>query len=110
MSKFNVGDRVRILRLDDMSSAGMIEYIGQIGVVKTVDEEESEISYGISFESENHDVRWWFEESSLKFEGRKFLVNLDEVFHIVINARKKYPEARNILDEIIYKIGGLPCK
>lgn len=110
MNKFNVGDRVKVLYLDDISSKGMIEYVGQIGIIRTVDEEENGISYGISFGSDNHDFCWWFRESSLVLEEKNSLVNIDEVFHIIINARENYPEVRNVLDEIIYKIGGLPCK
>lgn len=109
MSKFNVGDRVKVLCLDDMSNNNMIKYIGQIGVIIAVDEEEIEPSYGVSFGSDKCDSCWWFRKSSLAFEERNFLVNINEVLQIVINARKNYPEARNVLDEIIYKIGGLPC-
>ena len=110
MSRFNVGDRVKVLCLDDMSSDGIVEYIGKIGMIIAVDGEEIETSYRVSFESDNYGVCWWFREHSLAFEGKNFLVNLDEVFHIITNAREDYPEAKNVLNEIIYKIGELPCK
>ncbi len=110
MSRFNVGDRIKVLCLDDMSNKNMIKYIGQTGVTIAVDEEEIEPSYGISFGNDKCDSCWWFRESSLAFEEKNSLVNIGEVFQIIINARENYPEARNFLDEIIYKIGGLPCK
>lgn len=106
MSRFNIGDRVKILCLDDMSSGDMIKYIGQVGVVKAIDEE----SYGISFENDYYGIPWWFRESSLAFEGRNFLVNMDGILRIITDAREDYPEARNILDEIMYKIGELQCR
>lgn len=108
--RFNIEDRVKVLCLDDMSNNNMIQYIGQTGTIVAVDEEENETSYGVSFENDNYDTCWWFRESSLEFEGRKFLVNTDEVLHIITNAREDYPEARDILDKIIYKISGLLCK
>lgn len=111
MNKFNVGDRVKVLCLDDISSTSMVNYVGQIGIIRTIDEEEeNEISYGVSFESDYYNICWWFRESSLVFEEKNSLVNIDKVFQIIINAREDYPEASNIFDEIIYKIGGLPCK
>lgn len=111
MSKFNVGDSVKVLCLDDISSNGMVEYVGQVGIIRIIDEKkENEISYGVSFESDYYEIYWWFRESSFALEEKNSLVNIDEVFQIIINAREDYPEASNIFDEIIYKIGGLPCK
>ena len=111
MSKFNVGDRVKILHLDEISNDGMAKYIGQIGIVKDIHKKEKgEVTYAISFESYNHVSRWWFKESSLKFKGRKSLININEVWCIITNIKEEHPEVKNILDEIIYKIGGLPCR
>jgi hypothetical protein len=111
MSRFNIGDRVKILCLDDISSTGMVNYVGQIGIIRTIDEEEeNETSYGVSFESDYYKICWWFREPSLVFEEKNPLVNINEVFQIIINAREDYPEESDIFDEIICKIGELPCK
>ena len=107
MSKFNVGDRVKVLCLDDMSTESMIEYVGKIGIVKTLDEKD----YGILFEDDYYEhICWWFRESSLEFAVDSNLINTDSVLYIILKERGSHPEAIKVLDKIIYEIGVLSCK
>ena len=100
--KFKVGDKVRILKMDEWSNEDMVDNIGRIGIIASCSNEEGVNGYLID--------GFWYMENSLELtESKKDcneeLISKNDVLNILYGA---------ISDEticgLIRRVRELPCK
>ncbi len=100
--KFKVGDRVRILKIDEWSSENMV---GRIGIIVDRDDYEGINGYLVD-SGDKYIGSFWYMENSLELtEPKEELISKDDVLNILYEAFNY----RGICD-IIRRVRELPCK
>lgn len=116
--KFNIGDEVKILKIDNWSCEEMENDIGKFGIIIECDNEDGINGYAIklSKDASLFSEPFWYMEDSLKLVKSKKLnnkiVSQHEVTNIVWNEmmRDYTEETYSALLNILNKIERLPCK
>lgn len=104
--KFNVGDRVKILKMDEWSNDGMVDDIGRIGTIVDLSDDEGVNGYLVNLGDEYIDDFYYYMENSLELtESKEELISKDDVLNILYEAFNY----RGICD-IIRRVRELPCK
>lgn len=104
--KFNVGDRVKILKMDEWSNDGMVDDIGRIGTIVDLSDDEGVNGYLVNLGDEYIGDFYYYMENSLELtESKEELISKDDVLNILYEAFNY----RGICD-IIRRVRELPCK
>lgn len=107
--KFNIGDRVKILKMDKWSCSGMEENIGKIGVIIGRDDEDGVVGYDIGLE--NGRTTWYYAEDSLKLElVNKGMINKDDILSILYDTKENGVINYGTICDLIRRVRELPCK
>ena len=106
--KFKVGDRVRILEMDEWSCKGMEANIGKIGVVVNHNDDEGINGYVIDLRDGHFE--WFYMEDSLeliesKEDCNEELISKNDVLNILYGAISD-----ETICDLIRRVRELPCK
>lgn len=107
--KFNVGDRIKILKMDEWSNDGMVDDIGRIGIIVDCSNDEGVNGYLVELGDKNIGGFYYMENSleltESKDDYNEELISKDDVLNILYGAFNH----REICD-IIRRVRELPCK
>lgn len=104
--KFKVGDKVRILKMDEWSNENMEDDIGRIGTIVDRSNDEGVNGYLVNLGDEYIGDFYYYMENSLELtESKEELISKDDVLNILYEAFNY----RGICD-IIRRVRELPCK
>lgn len=106
--KFNIGDMVRILRLDEYSYRGMEADIGKIGVVAARSKDEGVVGYDIIFKNDDR-FTWFYLEDSLELINEEMIRKYD-VLSILYETKEGGIFNYGIICDLIRRVRELPCK
>ena len=107
--KFKVGDRVRILKIDEWSSENMKDNIGQLGIITECNDDVGINGYHIK------DIlgsEYWYKEDSLELVESDIRLNRDVVSRKRILELLQYAKEHKdvTIDDLILCVRELPCK
>ena len=104
--KFKVGDKVRILKMDEWSNENMADDMGRIGTIVDRSNDEGVNGYLVNLGDEYIGDFYYYMENSLELtESKEELISKDDVLNILYEAFNY----RGICD-IIRRVRELPCK
>ena len=112
--KFNVGDKVKILKMDNWSNDDMANDIGRIGIIVDRDVEEGVNGYLV--DSGDKDISgFWYMENSLelvesKYDYNEELISKDDVLSILYEAKESGVINYGTICDLIRRVRELPCK
>ena len=116
--KFNVGDKVKILKMDDWFNENMVDDIGigRIGII--VDRSDYEGVNGYLVDLEDKDISgFWYMENSLelvdvesKDDYNEELINKDDVLSILYETKESGVINYGTICDLIRRVRELPCK
>lgn len=106
--KFKVGDRVRILKIDDWSVDNMEYDIGKIGTIIDYDNDAGVNGYLIKISK----FEYWYMENSLEFVGdcQEEMIRKDDVLNILYEAKESEIFNYGTICDLIRRVSELPCK
>lgn len=106
--KFKIGNRVRILKMDDWSVDDMKNDIGKIGTIIDYNNDEGVNGYLIK----NPKFEYWYMENSLEFvsDGQKEMIRIDDVLSILYETKESGIFNYGTICDIIRRVSELPCK
>lgn len=112
--KFKVGDKVKILKMDDWFNENMVDDIGRIGII--VDRSDYEGTNGYLVDLEDKDISGlWYMENSLelvesKYDYNEELISKDDVLSILYEAKESGVINYGTICDLIRRVRELPCK
>lgn len=112
--KFNVGDKVKILKMDDWFNENMVDDIGRIGII--VDRSDYEGINGYLVDLGDKDISgFWYMENSLelvesKYDYNEELISKDDVLSILYEIKESDVINYGTICDLIRKVRELPCK
>ena len=112
--KFKVGDKVKILKMDEWSVENMIDDIGRIGII--VDRSDDEGVNGYLVDLGDKDISgFWYMENSLELTEQKDdyneeLINKDDVLSILYETKESGVINYGTICDLIRRVRELPCK
>ena len=112
--KFNVGDKVKILKMDDWFNENMVDDIGRIGII--VDRSNYEGTNGCLVYLGDKDISgFWYMENSLelvesKDDYNEELISKDDVLSILYETKESGVINYGTICDLIRRVIGLPCK
>lgn len=106
--KFNVGDRVRILKIDDWSVDNMEYDIGKIGTIIDYNNDDGVNGYLIKISK----FEYWYMENSLEFVGdcQEEMISKDDVLNILYETKESGIFNYGTICDLIRRVRELPCK
>lgn len=112
--KFKVGDRVRILKMDEWSNEDMVNEIGRIGIIVSCDNEEGVNGYLVDL-GDKYINGLWYMENSLEFTEPKNdyneeLISKDDVLSILYEIKENEIINYETICYLIRRVSELPCK
>ena len=112
--KFEVGDKVKILKMDDWSNKNMANDIGRIGIIVDRDDDEGVTGYLVDLGDKYIDGFWYMENSLELIEQKdnynKELISKDDVLSILYETKESGVINYETICDIIRKVRELPCK
>ena len=112
--KFKVGDKVKILKMDEWSNENMVDDIGRIGII--VDRSDYEDVNGYFIDSGDKYIRgFWYMENSLelvesKDDYNEELISKDDVLSILYETKESSVINYETICDLIRRVRELPCK
>ena len=112
--KFEIGDKVKILKIDEWSIEDMIDDIGKIGII--VDRFDYEGVNGYFIDSGDKYIRgFWYMENSLelvesKDDYNEELISKDDVLSILYETKESGVINYGTICDLIRRVRELPCK
>ena len=112
--KFKVGDKVKILKMDEWSNENMVDNIGRIGII--VDRSDYEGVNGYLVDSGDKYIRgFWYMENSLelvesKDDYNEELISKDDVLSILYETKESGIFNYGTICDLIRRVRELPCK
>ena len=112
--KFNVGDKVKILKMDEWYNENMVDNIGRIGII--VDRSDYEGVNGYFIDSGDKYIRgFWYMENSLelvesKDDYNEELISKDDVLSILYETKESGVINYGTICDLIRRVRELPCK
>lgn len=103
--KFKVGDRVRVLKIDDWSVSGMEYDIGEIGTIIDYDNDDGVNSYLIKISK----FQYWYMENSLELVSEE-LISKDDVLNILYEIKENDIFNYEAMYDFVRRVRELPCK
>lgn len=107
--KFNIGDRVKILKMDGWSVDTMEDDIGKIGTIIDYTNDEGVNGYLIKISQ----FEYWYMEKSLKFVDKdddKETISKDDVLNILCETKESGIFNYGTICDLIRRVRELPCK
>ena len=105
--KFKVGDRVRILKMDEWCCRGMEENIDKIAVVVNCYNDEGAVGYNVNLS--NGKFAYFYMEDSLELVNEK-LISKDDVLSILYETKESGIFNYGTIYDLIRRVSDLPCK
>ena len=112
--KFKVGDKVKILKMDEWYNENMADNIGRIGII--VDRSDYEGVNGYFIDSGDKYIRgFWYMENSLelvesKDDYNEELISKDDVLSILYETKESGVINYGTICDLIRRVRELPCK
>ena len=112
--KFEIGDKVKILKMDEWSNENMVDDIGRIGII--VDRSDDEGVYGCLVDlGDKYICGFWYMENSLelvesKDDYNEELISKDDVLSILYEAKESGVINYGTICDLIRRVRELPCK
>ena len=112
--KFKIGDKVKILKMDDWFNENMVDNIGRIGII--VDRSDYEGVNGYFIDSGDKYIRgFWYMENSLelvesKDDYNEELISKDDVLSILYETKESGVINYGTICDLIRRVRELPCK
>ena len=112
--KFNVGDKVKILKMDEWSNDDMANDIGRIGII--IDRDDDEGANGYLVDLGDKDISgFWYMENSLelvesKYDYNEELISKDDVLSILYETKESGVINYGTICDLIRRVRELPCK
>ena len=112
--KFKVGDKVKILKMDEWSNEDMVYDIGRIGII--VDRSDYGGANGYFIDSGDKYIRgFWYMENSLelvesKDDYNEELISKDDVLSILYETKESGVINYGTICDLIRRVRELPCK
>lgn len=107
--KFKVGDRVRILKIDDWSVDNMEYDIGKIGTIMDYGNDEGVNGYLIKISK----FEYWYMENSLEFVDKgddREMIRKNDVLSILYETKESGIFHHGTICDLIRRVRELPCK
>ena len=117
--KFNIGDKVRILKMDEWSyKESMEDDVDRIGVIIDRDDEENINGYSVRVIEDFLGFGFWYMEDSLELvklekednNYKEETVNKDDVLSILYETKESEVINRGTICDLIRRVSELPCK
>ena len=112
--KFKVGDKVKILKMDEWYNENMVDNIGRIGII--VDRSDYEGVNGYFIDSGDKYIRgFWYMENSLelvesKDDYNEELISKDDVLSILYETKESGIFNYGTICDLIRRVRELSCK
>ena len=112
--KFEIGDKVKILKMDEWYNENMADNIGRIGII--VDRSDYEDVNGYFIDSGDKYIRgFWYMENSLelvesKDDYNEELISKDDVLSILYETKESGVINYGTICDLIRRVRELPCK
>ena len=112
--KFEIGDKVKILKMDEWSNEDMVYDIGRIGII--VDRSDYEGVNGYFIDSGDKYIRgFWYMENSLelvesKDDYNEELISKDDVLSILYETKESGVINYGTICDLIRRVRELSCK
>ena len=112
--KFKVGDKVKILKMDDWSNKNMADDIGRIGIIVDRDDDEGVNGYLVDL-GDKYICGFWYMENSLELTESKDdynekLISKDDVLNILYETKESGVINYGTICDLIRRVRELPCK
>ena len=106
--KFKVGDKVKILKMDEWYNENMVDNIGRIGIIVDRSDDEGVNGYLV-------DSGFWYMENSLelvesKDDYNEELISKDDVLNILYETKESGVINYGTICDLIRRVRELPCK
>ena len=106
--KFKVGDKVKILKIDEWSNENMVDDIGRIGIIVDRSDDEGVNGYLV-------DSGFWYMENSLelvesKDDYNEELISKDDVLNILYETKESGIFNYGTICDLIRRVRKLSCK
>lgn len=112
--KFKVRDKVKILKMDEWSSDGMVDDIGRIGIIIDRSNDEGVNGYLVDLGDEWLGEFWYMENSleltESKDDYNEELISKDDVLNILYETKESEIFNHETIYELIKRVSELPCK
>ena len=112
--KFNVGYKVKILKMDEWSNENMVYDIGRIGTIVDRSDDEGVNGYLVDLGDKYIDGFWYMENSleltEPKDDYNEKLISKDDVLNILYETKESGVINYETICDIIRKVRELPCK
>lgn len=108
--KFNIGDRVRILKMDEWSIENMVDKIGRIGIIVDRNDDEGVNGYLVDLGDEYGS--FYYMENSLELAKSDTELNRDTISRKRTLELLQYAKEHKdvTIDDLILCVRELPCK
>ena len=112
--KFEIGDKVKILKMDEWSNENMVDDIGRIGII--VDRSDDEGVNGCLVDlGDKYICGFWYMENSLelvesKDDYNEELISKDDVLSILYETKESGVINYGTICDLIRRVRELPCK
>ena len=112
--KFKVGDRVKILKMDEWSIENMVDNIGRIGIIVDRSDYGGENGYFIDL-VDKYVSGFWYMENSLeltepKDDYNEKLISKDDVLSILYETKESGVINYGTICDLIRQVRELSCK
>lgn len=112
--KFNIGDKVKILKMDEWSIENMVDDIGRIGIITNCNNEEGVNGYLVDLGDENIGGFYYMENSLELTEPKdnynEKLISKDDVLNIIYETKESGIFNYGTICDIIRRVRELQCK
>lgn len=112
--KFNIGDKVKIIKLDDWSCEDMEQNIGKFGTVVDYDDSEGVNGYLVNLGDKYINGVWYMEDSleltEQKDDCNEELISKDDVLSILYETKENGIFNYGIMCDLIRRVRELSCK
>ena len=112
--KFEIGDKVKILKMDEWSNENMVDDIGKIGIIADCNDDEGVNGYLVDLE-DKYICGFWYMENSLelvesKDDYNEELISKDDVLSILYETKESGVINYGTICDLIRRVRELPCK
>ena len=112
--KFEIGDKVKILKMDEWSNENMVYYIGSIGIIVDRSDDEGVNGYLVDSVDKDNNVFWYMENSLELVESKddynEELISKDDVLSILYETKESSVINYETICDLIRRVRELPCK
>ena len=112
--KFNVGDKVKILKMDEWSNENMVDDIGRIGTIVDCSNDEGVNGYLVDLGDKDISGFWYMENSLELVESKddynEKLISKDDVLSILYETKERGIFNYGTICDLIRRVRELPCK